>query len=120
MLRIRLYNCQCRYKVAGPNSLPEGPVTIRVEFVSDGGVGKGGNVTLFVTNNKVPEGPVDNTVPSRFSADETFDIGMDTGECIRGVVTAADRRARRCSDEQAVLSAAESGLVEQDLQALRV
>jgi arylsulfatase len=70
---------QGRYRVASPDPLPEGPATIRVEFVSDGGVGKGGKVTLVVNDKKVAEGRVDKTVPGRFSADETFDIGMDTG-----------------------------------------
>jgi arylsulfatase len=50
-----------------------------VEFVSDGGVGKGGKVELYVNDKKVAEGRVEKTVPGRFSADETFDIGMDTG-----------------------------------------
>ena len=63
-----------------PQPLPEGPATIRVEFLYDGGgVGKGGNVQLYVNDQKVGQGRVDKTVPGRFSADETFDIGMDTG-----------------------------------------
>src|SRR5262249_42829604 len=33
---------QARYKVTSSQPLPEGPATIRVDFVSDGGVGKGG------------------------------------------------------------------------------
>jgi len=70
---------QGRYKVASPDPLPEGQATIRVEFVSDGGVGKGGKITLVVNDRMVAEGRVDKTVPGRFSADETFDIGMDTG-----------------------------------------
>ena len=70
---------QARYKVTASEPLPEGATTIRVEFVSEGGVGKGGNVALYVNDKKVGEGRVDKTVPGRFSADETFDIGMDTG-----------------------------------------
>jgi arylsulfatase len=65
--------------VTSPQLLPEGPATVRVEFLSDGGVGKGGKVDLYVNNKKVGTGRVDKTVPGRFSADETFDIGMDTG-----------------------------------------
>jgi arylsulfatase A-like enzyme len=71
---------QSRYKVTSPQKLPPGPCTIRVDFDYDGGgVGKGGNVSLFVNEEKVGEGRVEKTVPARFSADETFDIGMDTG-----------------------------------------
>ena len=70
---------QARYEVVSPEQLPEGPVTVRVEFLSDGGVGKGGKVELYINDKKVSEGRVEKTVPGRFSADETFDIGMDTG-----------------------------------------
>ena len=59
--------------------LPEGHATIRVVFLSEGGVGKGGTVELYVNDKKVGAGRVEKTVPGRFSADETFDIGMDTG-----------------------------------------
>ncbi len=51
-----------------------------MEFQYDGsGVGKGGTVTLFINDKKVGEGRVEKTVLGRFSADETFDIGLDTG-----------------------------------------
>jgi len=69
---------QARYKVTSSQSVPAGPATIRVEFVSDGGIGRGGKVELCVNDKKVGEGRVDKTVPGRFSADETVDIGMDT------------------------------------------
>src|SRR5262249_42218407 len=76
---------QARYKVTSSQPLPEGPATIRVEFVSDvGGVGKGGKVELYVNDKKVGQGRVDKTVPGRFSADETFDVGMDTGSPVSG------------------------------------
>jgi len=65
--------------VTSSQPLPEGPATIRVDFVSDGGVGKGGKIELYVNDKKVGQGRVDKTVPGRFSADETFDVGMDTG-----------------------------------------
>jgi arylsulfatase len=71
---------QARYKVAGTDALPAGPCKVRVEFKYDGGgVGKGGTATLFANDKKVGEGRIEKTVPGRFSADETFDVGMDTG-----------------------------------------
>jgi arylsulfatase len=70
---------QSRYRIASPQALPVGEAAIRVEFLSDGGVGKGGKVELYVNDKKVAEGRVDKTVPVHYSADETFDIGMDTG-----------------------------------------
>jgi arylsulfatase A-like enzyme len=72
-----------RYKVAGPDKLEPGRATIRVDFKYDGGgLGKGGVVTLFVNDKQVAQGRVEKTVPARFSADETFDIGIDTGSPI--------------------------------------
>ena len=71
---------QQRYKVTGAEKLPPGPATIRVDFKYDGGgAAKGGTITLFVNDKQVGEGRVDKTVLARYSADETFDIGMDTG-----------------------------------------
>jgi len=40
---------------------------------------RGGKIELYVNDKKVGQGRVDKTVPGRFSADETFDVGMDTG-----------------------------------------
>src|SRR5262249_21079024 len=71
---------QQRYKVESSEKLAPGPAVIRMEFKYDGGgVGKGGVATLFINDKKVGEGRVEKTILGRFSADETFDIGMDTG-----------------------------------------
>jgi arylsulfatase A-like enzyme len=71
---------QARYKVTGPARLPSGPCTVRVAFAYDGGgIGKGGTVTLLVNDAVVATGRIDRTEPARFSADETFDVGRDTG-----------------------------------------
>lgn len=71
---------QARYKVTGASPLPVGPCTIRMQFDYDGeGLGKGGQVTLFVNGKPVGTGRVEQTEAARFSADETFDIGRDTG-----------------------------------------
>ena len=51
-----------------------------MEFEYDGGgFGKGGTVKLLVNGKQVGTGRVEKTEPARFSADETFDIGCDTG-----------------------------------------
>jgi hypothetical protein len=51
-----------------------------MEFEYDGGgVGKGGNVTLFIDANPVGQGRVDRTIPMAYSADEACDVGRDTG-----------------------------------------
>ena len=51
-----------------------------MEFAYDGGgLGKGGDVTLYVDGEQVGEGRVEATVPMVFSGDETTDLGRDTG-----------------------------------------
>ena len=66
--------------VTSSEQLPPGKSTIRVEFKYDGdGLAKGGTVTMFLNDKKVGEGRVDKTIYVRFSADETFDTGLDTG-----------------------------------------
>jgi len=60
--------------------IPVGEHQIRMEFAYDGGgLGKGGDVTLFYDGEKVGEGRVQATQPLVFSADETTDIGEDFG-----------------------------------------
>jgi arylsulfatase A-like enzyme len=66
------------YRVASPKALPEGKVTVRYEFVYDGGgMGKGGTGTIFVNGEKVAEGRIDKTQGFAFSADEGADVGLD-------------------------------------------
>ena len=53
---------------------------VRMEFAYDGGgLAKGGTATLFVDGQQVGQGRVEATVPMLFSADETADLGSDTG-----------------------------------------
>jgi arylsulfatase A-like enzyme len=60
--------------------IPAGEHQIRMEFAYDGGgLGKGGNVTLYYDGKKVGEGRVQATQPLIFSTDETTDIGEDFG-----------------------------------------
>jgi arylsulfatase A-like enzyme len=68
-----------RFKVYGEQPVPAGEHQIRVEFAYDGeGLGKGGDVTLYVDGEEVGEGRVEHTVPMMFSADETLDLGRDS------------------------------------------
>jgi arylsulfatase len=71
-----------RPTVMAKDKLPPGPATIRYEFAYDGGWGKGGIGRLFVNGKPVGEGRIDKTVPGLFSADETFDVGTDTGTAV--------------------------------------
>ena len=68
-----------QFKVYGESPIPAGEHQVRMEFAYDGGgLGKGGDVTLYVDGERVGEGRVDGTVPMLFSADETTDVGSDT------------------------------------------
>jgi arylsulfatase len=66
--------------VESPDPLPTGRHQVRMESAYDGGgPGKGATVTLYLDGNKVAEGHVEATIMIAFSADETTDIGRDTG-----------------------------------------
>jgi arylsulfatase len=68
-----------QFKVYGRQPLLSGQHQVRMEFTYDGGgLGKGGDVRLFVDGEPVGEGRVEGTVPMLFSADETTDVGSDT------------------------------------------
>ena len=64
----------------GSKNLSAGHHSIKVDFNYDGGgVGKGASVILSVDGNKVAEGRINETISRRFSLDETWDVGEDTG-----------------------------------------
>jgi arylsulfatase len=66
--------------VTAAEPVPAGTHQVRVEFAYDGGgLAKGATITLLVDSNKVGEGRLDATIPIGFSADETTDVGKDTG-----------------------------------------
>jgi len=76
------------YNVAGVNhyyvesaaALPTGEHQVRMEFAyAGGGLGKGGQVTLYVDGEKVGEGAVAMTQAIVFSADDGCDVGEDSG-----------------------------------------
>ncbi|HET8732379.1 MAG TPA: arylsulfatase [Anaeromyxobacteraceae bacterium] len=69
-----------RSSVASRNPVPPGPAKVRMEFAYDGGgIGKGGNVTLFVNGKKEGQGRVARTQAIAFSAEDGTDVGMDEG-----------------------------------------
>jgi arylsulfatase len=71
---------QHKYRIASPTRLSPGRHSIRFDFAYDGGgAGKGGTGTLLVDDRQVAQGRIERTVGKRFSLDETFDVGEDTG-----------------------------------------
>jgi len=60
--------------------VPAGRHQVRSEFAYDGGgLAKGGKLTLYYDGQKVGEGRIERTVPMTFSADETTDVGRESG-----------------------------------------
>jgi arylsulfatase A-like enzyme len=81
----RLKYCYCYFgieyfTVSATKKIPAGKHQVRMEFAYDGGgLGKGGEVTLYYDGKKVGSGRVDKTQPMAYSADEACDVGRDTG-----------------------------------------
>lgn len=78
------YLGQALYKIRSNVKVPSGKVQIRFVFEKTGlkPFGAGGVGRLFINNKQVAEGTIPKTVPVRFSADETFDVGQDTGTSV--------------------------------------
>jgi arylsulfatase len=68
------------YRTEAAQQLPAGQHQVRMEFAYDGGgLGKGGKVTLYYDGQQVGAGRVERTMPMIFSADETTDVGRESG-----------------------------------------
>jgi arylsulfatase len=82
-----------RFTVEGMAPLLAGTHEVRMAFAYDGGgFGRGGTVTLSVNGSDVGQGRVEGTVPMVFSADETLDIGVDSGSPVSDAYTATASR----------------------------
>ena len=69
--------------------IPAGTTQVRMEFAYDGGgMGKGGTVTLYSDGKEIGTGRVDLTQGVVFSADETTDVGRETGTTVSPDYTA--------------------------------
>ena len=69
-----------KFRIMAADAIPPGNHVIRFRFAYDGGgIGKGATGTLLVDGKPVAEGRIPQTVVNRFSLDETFDVGEDTG-----------------------------------------
>ena len=66
--------------IAAKDALAPGRHILEFDFRYDGGgIGKGGIGTLSVDGKQVAQRRIARTMPIRFSFDETFDVGADTG-----------------------------------------
>ena len=67
------------FDIASATPIPPGSHQVRMEFTYDGGgLGKGGDVALYLDGTKTGAGRIEATVPLAFSGDETCDLGSDT------------------------------------------
>src|SRR5471030_1049397 len=68
-----------KFRIASDQPIPAGNHVVRFNFKYDGGgIGKGATGTLSVDGKQVAQWPIPQTIPIRFSLDETFDVGEDT------------------------------------------
>ncbi len=83
------------YTTVAESVIPPGTHQVRMEFAYDGGgIAKGGDVTLFYDGTTVGQGRVEATQPLIFSADETTDVGYESGTPVSPDYTAHDSRFR--------------------------
>jgi len=72
-----------RFYVEGERPIPAGQHQVRMEFGYDGGgLGKGGDVALYLDGENVGEGRVAATAAMVFSADDTCDVGREGGAVV--------------------------------------
>jgi hypothetical protein len=83
-LRFLLQRGGCRsFHIAAKDAVPPGKHTVVCDFTYDGGgFGRGGTGILGVDGKQVARGRIDRTIAVRFSFDETFDVGEDTGTAV--------------------------------------
>jgi hypothetical protein len=71
-------------------AIPAGTHQVRAEFAYDGGgLAKGGDVTLYFDGTPVGTGRIGATQPMIFSADETTDIGYESGTTVTSTTARA-------------------------------
>jgi len=81
------------FDVEATKPIPTGKTQLRMEFTYDGGgMGKGGSVALFCDGKEVGKGRVEQTQGFIFSADETTDIGYESGTTVSPDYTAHGSR----------------------------
>ncbi|MER6941047.1 arylsulfatase [Nocardioides sp. NPDC127514] len=82
-----------QFPVVSESLLAAGTRQVRVEFAYDGGgLAKGGDVTLYDDGKPVGAGRVAMTQPMVFSADETTDIGYESGTTVSSDYTSRTSR----------------------------
>ena len=81
------------FTVEADEPVPAGTHEVRIEFAYDGGgLAKGGTVTIYHDGAAAGSGRVEATQPMIFSADETTDIGYESGTPVTAEYTVETSR----------------------------
>ncbi|MET0974425.1 MAG: arylsulfatase [Leifsonia sp.] len=81
------------FATAADEAIPSGRHQVRMEFAYDGGgLAKGGGVTLYYDGRAVGTGRVGATQAMVFSADETTDVGYESGTAVTSDYTTEGSR----------------------------
>lgn len=81
------------FVIEATEPVPTGTAQVRMEFEYDGGgMGKGGTATLYYDGKEVGSGRVEQTQGFIFSADETTDVGYESGTTVSPDYTAHTSR----------------------------
>jgi arylsulfatase A-like enzyme len=81
------------FSIDATTPVPVGLTQVRMEFDYDGGgMGKGGDVTLYYDGTQAGSGRVEQTQGFIFSADETTDVGYESGTTVSPDYTAHTSR----------------------------
>ena len=104
-----------RYTIESKDALPAGKATIKFDFKYDGGgIGKGGTGLLYVNDQKVGEGQIDQTEPYIFSADDTEDVGEDLATTVSDDYNEGDNKFNGAIDKIVLSITPPPAAVEQD------
>ena len=81
------------YSIESTKPIATGKTQVRMEFTYDGGgMSKGGTVTLYCDGKEIGKGRVEQTQGFIFSADETTDLGYESGTTVSPDYTAHSSR----------------------------
>jgi arylsulfatase A-like enzyme len=81
------------FTIVASDPIPSGNRQVRAEFAYDGGgLGKGGTVTLYYDGKAAGTGRVEYTQAMIFSADETTDVGYESGTTVASELTRESSR----------------------------
>jgi arylsulfatase len=87
------------FTTSGSVAIPAGAHQVRAEFAyAGGGLGKGGTLTLYHDGQAVGTGEIPFTQAMIFSADETTDVGYESGTTVSPDLTPATSRFRGAID----------------------